>query len=80
MDHASGTEEAVVGWGHWLPVTKHWGKPREHFCYGCSAAVKDRRGTRQRTDFTTDHLHVFGTQFPIAAMTAGTDEITDVST
>lgn len=50
------------------------------FAMVASLAVMAKRGVKHGSDFTTNNLHVFGTQFPIAGITTGTDEITNVST
>lgn len=44
-----------------------------------SLVVKARGGIQQGSDSTTKYLHVFGTRFPIAAVTAGANEITGVN-
>lgn len=73
MDHASSTEEAVVGWEHWFPVTV---EPCEHVLL----AVKARRGIQRRFDSTINNLLGFGTWFPVSVITSGPDKITGVNT
>lgn len=62
-------------------VPSHCGAdPMSMFAVVASLVVKARRGIKQGSDSTINNLHVFGTWFPIAAMTAGSDETPGVST
>lgn len=62
-------------------VPSHCGAdPMSMFAVVASLVVKARRGIKQGSDSTINNLHVFGTWFPIAATTAGSDETPGVST